>query len=101
MGYGIIGYGQPGLVSSTLPQGTTQPMVSGNIFGDCQAQELIDEGNGFFVHRDFKEVATLPGLPSQNGTFTFASSTDSALDIQFASSANVAVFVKPMAPVVA
>lgn len=99
MAYGIIGYGQPGSVISTAQVGTSQMLPSGTIWGDCQNAELIDEGNGFFVSRDFKDVATLPGLPSQNGTFTYVSSTDSAMNIAFTSTGVAAVFTKPLAPV--
>ena len=97
---GLIGYGQPGNVISTLPVGTSQNNISGTVWGDCPNTDLKDEGNGFFVHKDFKDDVTLPGLPSQNGTFTIASSTDSALNIQFSSTANVVVYTQPMAPVV-
>lgn len=96
---GMIGYGQPGsVVSTATQQGTAQMLPSGNIWADS-SPVIADEGNGFWVHKDFKAEVTLPGLPSQNGTFTIAASTDSSLNIAFSSTANVAIFTQPMAPV--
>lgn len=99
MAYGMIGYGAPGNTVSTAQLGITQNLPSGTIFGDCQSQELIDECTGYFINRDYKDIATLPGLPSQNGTFTYGSGDDSSLNIAFSSTAVVAMFTKPLAPV--
>lgn len=101
MAYGIIGYGQPGTIFSTTAVGTSTNLPSGTIWGDCQSQELLDEGNGYFVFSTFKDVKTLPGLPTLNGTYTLASSTDSAVNIAFNSTAAVEVYTSTLAPVAA
>jgi len=99
MAYGIIGYGAPGQVNSTAQVGTTQSLPSGNIFGDCSSQELTDEAVGYFVHKDFKADLTAPGLPVQNGTWSFNTAGDSVVNVVYTSTANAIAFVRPMAPI--
>lgn len=96
MAYGIIGYNQPGLTFSTAPIGTSQSMVSGSIWGDCQSAQLVDEGNGFFFNNDFKTAQTLPGQPN-SGTFVAVASTDSALSMS-GTSTGAAMWTSTMAP---
>lgn len=96
MAYGIIGYNQQGLTFSTAPIGTSQSMVSGSIWGDCQSQELVDEGNGFFFHNDFRTAQTLPGMPN-SGTFVAVSSTDGALSMS-GTSTGAAMWTSTLAP---
>lgn len=99
MAYGIIGYSQPGQVNSTAQVGTTQSLISGSIFGDCSSQELTDEGTGFFVNVNFKDTVTAPGIPTQNGTWTFGTAGDSIVNVVYTSTANVIAYVRPMAPI--
>lgn len=101
MGYGIIGFGQPGTAVSTAQVGTSQMLPSGTIWGDCQSQEMTDEGTGFFVAKDFVAEVTLPGLPNQNGTWSNGSGDDHSANVAVTSTANAAAFTRPLAPVVA
>lgn len=96
MAYGIIGVNLPGLTFSTAPIGTSQSMVSGSVWGDCQSQELTDEGNGFFFHNDFKQAQTLPGMPN-SGTFVGVASTDSSLSMS-GTSTGAAMWTSTYAP---
>lgn len=95
---GLIGYGQPGSVVSTAQVGVSQMLPSGSIWSDASPM-IGDEGNGFYVSRDFKDVQTLPGLPNQNGTYTYGSGDDSSLNIAYTSTGNAVIFTQPMAPV--
>lgn len=94
MAYGIIGFGQPGTLA--------QP--SGNIWGDCPAQEILDEGTGYFAYDHFIDAVTLPNFPSiaaNSGTFTFDGTFDHSCNITTgATSGNGASFwTKPLGPI--
>ena len=99
MSFGIIGYSQVNQVNSTVQVGTTQSTPSGTIWGDSQNDELRDQGNGFYVDKDFKDATTPPGVANV-GTFTYSSTDDSAIIIQVNSTGG-ALWTRPMAPALA
>ena len=99
MSYGIIGYSQPGSLSSTTQVGLLQSLPSGSIWGDCSSAELLDEATGYFTYKTFKDDATLPGLPNYNGTYSAGSADDSSLNIAVTSTGAAGIFVRPMAPI--
>jgi hypothetical protein len=99
MSFGIIGYSQVNQVNSTIQVGTTQSTPSGTIWGDSQNDELRDQGNGFYVDKDFKDATTPPGVANV-GTFTYSSTDDSAIIIQVNSTGG-ALWTRPMAPALA
>jgi hypothetical protein len=85
MAYGIVGFSQ----QNNLDQ------PSGAIFGDCSAEELLDEGSGYFDFKDFKTrlPAFLDGGSSatastsavawwiDSGTATYNANYDSVLTL--------------------
>jgi hypothetical protein len=92
MAYGIIGYGSAG---------ATNALPSGNIWGDCSSQELIDEGTGFFVDADFTTavIATdASGLSTAVGTGGSLISMPSAADNTAAFLINITTALVPPAP---
>ena len=106
MGYGILGYGQPGPLN--LP--------SGNVWGDCQSWELMDEGTGLFTYQEFFDNVS----PASSGTPTTLTGIsgaafghaitsvlqlndgdfDSAIKVTVGSNAadGFALFTRPLAP---
>jgi hypothetical protein len=97
MAYGVIAFTQPGNTFSTAPVGLLQSMPSPSVWADCQSQELIDEGNGFFFNNDFTVAQTLPGQPN-SGTFVGVSSTDHALSMS-GTSTGAAMWTSTLGPI--
>lgn len=97
--FGAIGFSTPNSNNaSKTPStavGASQILPSPSIWGSCDAQSLRDNPDGFFFEHDWKWSPSLPDMPSQNGTYTYAASTDSALNIAVTSTANAAIFTKP------
>ena len=94
MAYGIIGYSQ----SNAIVQ------ASGSIWGDCSAQEILDESSGYFTFKTFVDAVTLPDLPSISvGTTVYSEDPnfDHALLVATGTTAqNEAVlFTNPTAPI--
>lgn len=96
MAYGIIGYGQP-----------SQPnQLSGNVFGDEAAYELIDEGVGYFANFDFKQTlptaATGNAVLTNSGTLAYAATFDSVATLTTGATANndASIYTRPLGPIV-
>jgi hypothetical protein len=106
--FGAVGFGTPNknpqgqapnALTPSTAVGTQQILPSPSIWGSCDGSSMWDNPDGFFYHEEFKDVQTLPGLPNQNGTYTYVTSTDSALNVAYTSTGNATVFIKPMLPV--
>lgn len=101
--FGAIGVSLPNRNSPTITPstavGNVQILPSPSIWGSCDGSSLKDNPDGFFIDKTFKEDPTLPGLPSQNGTYTYDAATDSAVNVAYTSTGNATVFVKPMLPI--
>ncbi len=96
MAYGIIGFSSPSKLA--------QP--SGAVWGDCSAQEILDEGTGFFDYKDFKAalpLATAPNWNIDSGTFTYNSSYDSVISVTTGATSldDAAIATRPLGPIVA
>ena len=93
--YGIIGYGQPSKLA--------QP--SGNIWGDCSAQEILDEGTGFFDYKDFKDqlpTTTAPNFGASQ-TYAYTANWDSVVTLTAVTGQignDAAIATRPLGPIV-
>jgi hypothetical protein len=95
MAYGIIGFSQAG--------GVWQP--SGSIWDDCQSQEALDEGTGWFDFQDFKKglpLTTVPNWLIDSGAFTYNTHYDSVVSLTTGSSSqdDGAIATRPMGPII-
>src|SRR5260221_8488817 len=101
--FGAVGFSTPNSNATTKTPSTAvglgQILPSPSIWGSCDAQSLLDNPDGFWVARDWKGSLTLPDLPKQNGTYTYDTATDSAMNVAFTSTAGAAFFAMPLAPI--
>lgn len=102
MAYGIIGFSQAGDLNQPSP----------SIWGDCQAQELLDECRGFFSYQEFLDFpftasTQIPGIASAAFGHAITSAAqlndgnfDSCEKLIVGANAldGVAVFTRPLAP---
>lgn len=99
--FGAIGVSTPNLNGAASTAAGQNPCLpSPNVWASCDGSSLQDNPDGFWSDHNFKAVVTPPGIPNQNGTWTVpASSTDSAANLAYTSTAIAAAFVRPMAPI--
>lgn len=103
MAYGVIGF-------SSYTANLNAP--SGSIWGDCQSQELLDEGTGLFTYQEFYDFpftasTQIPAIASAAFGHAITSAAqladgdfDSAEKITVGSTAldGFAIFTRPLAP---
>lgn len=102
--FGAIGFGTPNRNSNgSTPStgvGSAQILPSPSVWGTCDGSSMRDNPDGFFIHKDFKDDVTVPGLPNSNGTWTVpATGTDSAANLAYTSTGVAIAFTRPLLPV--
>jgi hypothetical protein len=101
--FGAVGFGTPnrtpGTTTPSTAVGSSQILPSPAIWGSCDGSSMRDNPDGFFQDYNFKDTVTAPGLPNQNGTWTFDTGADSAVNLAYTSTAIAAAFIRPLAPV--
>jgi hypothetical protein len=93
--YGIIGFSQSNKLA----------YPSGSVWADNEAQQLLEDGSGYFDYKDFKAllpVATAPNWNIDSGTYTYNTHYDSVVSITTGGTTqdDAAIATRPLGPII-